>query len=118
MWSAIEDPDVLTSWPLLSSRFKIRASKCCFMHRSNRLDVSRISLHRRVVIQRNNLCVDDNIYTCIYIYIYTYISKVGDLSQGCPKGSLFNSYYTGVYGRVLLHSQNCSSLPSILTLSC
>ena len=31
MWSAIEDPDVFTSRPLLSSRFKIRAGKCCFM---------------------------------------------------------------------------------------
>ena len=39
MWSTIEDTDVLTSWSLLSSRFKIQAGKCCFMRRSNRLDV-------------------------------------------------------------------------------
>ena len=32
---------------------------------------------------------------CIYIYIYIYkVSKVGDLCQGRPEGSLFNSYYT------------------------
>ena len=32
---------------------------------------------------------------CVYIYIYIYI-KVGDHSQGWPKGSLFDSYYTKV----------------------
>ena len=29
-------------------------------------------------------------------YIYYILSKVGDLSWGWPKGSLFNSYYTEV----------------------
>ena len=38
----------------------------------------------------------------IYIYIYIYISKVGDRSRGLPVGSLFNSYYSEVLGRVLL----------------
>ena len=33
-----------------------------------------------------------------YIYIYIY------LSRGPPKGSLFNSYYSEVYGRVLFNS--------------
>ena len=32
------------------------------------------------------------------------ISKVGDRSQGRPKGSLFDSYYTEVLGRMLLFS--------------
>ena len=31
-----------------------------------------------------------------YIYIYIYISKVGDHSRGCPEVSLFNSYYNKV----------------------
>ena len=29
-------------------------------------------------------------------YIFVKISKVGELSQGSPKGPLFNSYYTDV----------------------
>ena len=48
-------------------------------------------------------------YKDIYIYIYIYISKVGDHSRGWPEGSLFDSYYTKVYGRALL-------LPSIASL--
>ena len=32
----------------------------------------------------------------IGIVTLNYISKVGDLSRGWPKGSLFNSYYTEV----------------------
>ena len=39
-------------------------------------------------------------------------SKVGDLSRG----SLFDSYYTEVLGKPLLHSLHCSTLPLILTL--
>ena len=42
------------------------------------------------------------IYIYIYIYIYMYISNVGDFSRGWPEGSFFNSYYTNVFGRVLL----------------
>ena len=33
----------------------------------------------------------------IVVIIIIVISKVGDLSQGWPKGSLFNSYYTKVF---------------------
>ena len=49
------------------------------------------------------------IYIYIYIYIHTHthiyiyiwigkykVSKVDNISQGWPKGSLFNSYYTKV----------------------
>ena len=56
-------------------------------------------------------------HTYIYIYIYK-ISKVGDRSRGRPKGFLFNSYYTEVYGRMLLPSLYCSTLPSIRNLYC
>ena len=45
-------------------------------------------------------------------------SKVGDCSQGWPEGSLFNSYFTEVYGRALLLSLDCPTLPSIYTLYC
>ena len=45
-------------------------------------------------------------------------SKVGDRSRRRPEGSIFNSYYTEVYGRVLLLSLDCSTLPSIGTLYC
>ena len=46
------------------------------------------------------------------------ISKVGDHSWGRPEGSLFNSYYTKVWGRMLLLSLDCSTLPLIRTLYC
>ena len=38
-------------------------------------------------------------YYLIFILIFVVkvkVSKIGDLSQGWPKGSLFNSYYTEV----------------------
>ena len=50
--------------------------------------------------------------------IYIYISKVGDLSRGWSEGSLFDSSFTEVYERVLLHSLDCSTLPLIVTLKC
>ena len=43
-------------------------------------------------------------------------SKVDDLSRGWPECTLFNSYYTNVERRVLLHSLDCSTLSLILTL--
>ena len=84
------------------------------------------------------------IYIYIYIYIYItflsfhffhtkpindsphffdklyrhFLSKVGDLSQGQPEGSLFNSYYSEVLGRALLLSLECSTLPVIRILYC
>ena len=39
-------------------------------------------------------------------------------SRVWPEGSLYNSYYTEVYGRVLLLSLDCSTLPLIRTLYC
>ena len=42
--------------------------------------------------------------------------KVGNLSRGQPEGSLFNSYKIEVYGRALLLSLDCSTLPLIRTL--
>ena len=44
------------------------------------------------------------------------ISKVTDRSRGRPEGSLFNSYYTEVERRVLLLSQDCSTLSLIHNL--
>ena len=47
-------------------------------------------------------------------------SKVGDPSRGRSEGSLFNSYYTEVLGRTLLHSLDCSTLtldPYLIMLS-
>ena len=38
------------------------------------------------------------------VIIFDNESKVGNLSRGWPKGSLFNSYHTKGLGRVLLHS--------------
>ena len=54
-----------------------------------------------------NKCNQPQAFFCIdlaHIYIYMYVcvcvckwdSKVGDLSRGWPKGSLFNSYYNEV----------------------
>ena len=53
-----------------------------------------------------------------WIYKYVSKSKVGDLSRGQPEGSLFDSYYTKVLGRVLLLFLDCSTLPLIPTLYC
>ena len=46
------------------------------------------------------------------------VSKVGNHSRGRLEGSLFNSYYTEAYGRALLLSLDCSTLPLICTLYC
>ena len=46
------------------------------------------------------------------------VSKVGDRNRGQPKGSLFNSYYTEMYGKAPLRSLDCSTLPLIRTLYC
>ena len=46
------------------------------------------------------------------------LSKFGDCYRGWPEGSLFNSYYTEVYGRALILSLDCSTLPLIRTLYC
>ena len=48
--------------------------------------------------------------------ILTFISKVGDRSGGRPEGSLFNSYYTEMKGRALLHFLDGFTLPLIRTL--
>ena len=45
-------------------------------------------------------------------------SKVGDRSRGWPEGSLFDSCYTVVSGRVLRLSLECSTLLLIHTLYC
>ena len=56
-----------------------------------------------------------NIYIYIYIYIYK-VNKVGDHSEGWPKGSLFDNFYTKVYERALLLTSDCSTLPLIRSL--
>ena len=38
--------------------------------------------------------------------------QVCDLSRERPEGSIFNSYYTEVYGRELLFSVDCYTYPS------
>ena len=43
--------------------------------------------------------------------------KASDLSQGWSEGSFFNSYYTEVYGRALLHFLDCSTLLLILNFN-
>ena len=56
-------------------------------------------------------------WTFVIFFFFTMsVSKIVDLSRGCPEGSLFNSYYIEVYRRALLHFLDCSTLPSILTL--
>ena len=55
------------------------------------------------------------VYELISKTIYT---KVCDHSRGWPDGSLFRSYYTEVWERALLLSQDCSTLPLIRTLFC
>ena len=50
--------------------------------------------------------------------LHTLISKVGDHSRGWPEGSFFDSYYTGVLGRALFLSLDCSTLPTIRTSQC
>ena len=59
-------------------------------------------------------------YYCKHIFsiYYDCFSKVGNLSWRWPEGYLFNSYYTKVLGKALLHSLNCFTLPLILTLKC
>ncbi len=51
-------------------------------------------------------------------YKATEPNKVGDCSRGRPEGSLFNSYYIEVSGRVLLFSLDFSTLPLRRTLYC
>ena len=57
---------------------------------------------------------------CYQLFFLIQISniKLSPFSRGRPEGSLFNSYYTKVLGRVLLLSLNCSTLPLICTLYC
>ena len=45
-------------------------------------------------------------------------SKVGNRSRGQQEDFLFNSYYTEVYGRAVLYSLDCSTLPLICKLYC
>ena len=45
----------------------------------------------------------------IYIYIYTFISKVGDRSRGWTEGLLFNSYYTE-YDEEIWHTNTFAGL--------
>ena len=42
----------------------------------------------------------------------SYFKEVGDCSWGGPEGSLFNSYYTEMLGRVVLLSLDCATYPS------
>ena len=54
-------------------------------------------------------------YSKLYVCINK-VSKVGDVSRGWPEGSLFDSYYTNVWGRALYLFQDWSTLPLIHTL--
>ena len=78
-------------------------------------------LRRIVLAEKISLVLEISVFMMVLIYIYIYIyiiSKVGDRSRGRPEGSLFNSYDTEVYGRVLLLSLDCSTLSLIRTLYC
>ena len=59
-------------------------------------------------------------YKLFYSYLLHHICEVMTevvvRSQGWPEGSLFDSYYTKVLGRVRLLSLDCSTLSLILTL--
>ena len=76
----------------------------------------RVSTRGLVLVEFNR--APRNHSTRFQSYIYIYIGKVVDGSQGWPKGSLFNSYYSKVQGRALLLSLDCSTLPLIRTLYC
>ena len=51
-------------------------------------------------------------------YIYIYIYKLADLTQGWPEGSIFNSYYNEVLERALLISLDCSTSPWSISYKC
>ena len=74
---------------------------------------------------KQSVCEWQYIYIYIYggvrlfecaLHIHNYKGKVVDLSREWPEGSFFNSYDTEVLGRALLHSLDCFTLPSIVTL--
>ena len=70
------------------------------------VETIQLSANKRLLFNQNN-----------YLKSYKVI-KVVFLCRGWPEGSLFNSYYTKVWGRVLLLSQDCSTLPLICALQC
>ena len=59
------------------------------------------------------------IYRCVcvnyYIFIYIYSQQVDHRCRRWSEGSLFDSYYSEVYGKVLLLSLNCSTYPWSIT---
>ena len=72
----------------------------------SQLQASCVSSHTEKLWYNKTVCL----WMTIYIYIY--------ICWGWPEGSLFNSYYTGISGRVLLLFLNCSTLPLIHTIYC
>ena len=60
----------------------------------------------------------NNFHSDIWFQYTSLIVVVGGRSRGRPEGSLSNSYSAEVYGRALLLSLDCSTLPSIRTLYC
>ena len=58
-----------------------------------------------LILWYSNPCSLFNAKSCLIV------SKFGDLSPGWPEGSLFSSYYTEMYGRVLLLSLDSFTLP-------
>ena len=85
-------------------RFSMNSFTCTDNWRSTHKDLytSALSgpwiLSRRSAKERYSIGTDGEFelrkYLLMIIYIYIY--KVGDLSEGWPEGSLFNSYYTEV----------------------
>ena len=45
----------------------------------------------------------------ITVFLVSKVSKVGDRCRRWPEGSLFNSYYTVVYGKTLPYIADCST---------
>ena len=80
-------------------------------HIYTHLLISRKERHWNRYIYARAWALSNN--TFIYIYV---VVVVGNGSQGQPEGSLFNSYYIELYGRVLLLSLERSTLPLIRTL--
>ena len=74
-------------------------------HKTNQLTNDPFFIKRIIAISYNNgliICIENYYFykfTNIFIIIsYLKVSKVGDLSRGWPKGSLFDSYYTKMLG--------------------
>ena len=85
-----------------------------------------IRLGNRLPQQRSSQCILQLkpsgpslcLYGCMFDFRFYFKSKVGDLRQGWPLDSFFDSYYTKLLRRDLHLSLDCSTLPLIGALLC